>query len=249
MTRTIELDIRGRMAEVVFNRDERRNSFDTRMLGDLEDVLHILGRNREVDVVVLRARGKAFCGGTDLKELALLDADATLHWQRRTGELVERWTRLDATTITAFQGAAIGSGAIVGLASDLRIATHDSYCQFPEVGYGIPLTWSGIQLLVGLMGADRTKQALLLQQRFDAEAMRSLGLVMDVVAPGALDAAVDSLVAKLLKTPPLARSMTKRAAAAASAAPGFATAALDPFLASLSIHARGAQAFMGGSQP
>ncbi len=244
MSPSIELTLQDRVARVVLARDASRNSFDTAMLAEMEDVLHTLSRAREVDVVVLQARGKAFCGGTDLKELARLDADATLHWQRRTAELVERWTRLDATTVTAFQGAAVGSGAIVGLASDLRIATPETWFQFPEVGYGIPLTWSGVQLLVGLLGPDRTKRALLLQERFEANELLDLGLVMEVVPADRLAARVDALVETLLEAPPIARSMTKRAVAVAASAPGFSSSALDPFLASLSIHARGAGGYL-----
>lgn len=241
MDSSIELHIAGRRADVWLARDSRRNSFDTAMLAAMEEVLHALSRARDVDVVVLRARGAAFCAGTDLKELAKLDASATLHWQRRTGELVERWNRLDATTLTAFQGAAIGSGAIVGLASDLRIASSQAWFQFPEIGYGIPLTWSGIQILVDLVGADRAKQILLLQQRLDAAALQSSGMVMEVVEPASLDARCEALVQQLLDAPALARAMTKRAVAAAAAAPGFVTSQLDPFLASLSIHERQAQ--------
>src|SRR5690606_39285279 len=122
-----------------------------------------------------------------LKELTLLDAKATLHWQRRTSALIERWARLDATTVAAFQGAAVGSGAIIGLASDLRIATSNTWIQFPEVGHGIPLTWSGIQLLVRLVGADTAKQMLLLQERISAEALKQLRLVASVVELDQLD--------------------------------------------------------------
>lgn len=249
MTPSVELDISGRVARVVLSRDERRNSFDTRMLEEMEQAVQALERAREVEVVVLSARGKAFCGGTDLKELALLDADATLHWQRRTGQLVERWTRLEATTLTAFQGAAIGSGAIVGLASDLRIATHEAWCQFPEVGYGIPLTWSGVQLLVGLIGMDRTRRALLLQERFDAQAMHELGLVMELMDASRLDVAIERYLKLLLDAPMLGRAMTKSQVRAAHASPGFSAGTFDPYLASLSIHMRGPRGYLDPGKP
>src|SRR5690606_7784242 len=100
----IELTINDRVATITLAKPERRNSFDTRMLESMEDILTSISREPTVDIVVLRAKGPAFCGGTDLKELASLDAKATLHWQRRTSALVERWARLDATTITVYQG-------------------------------------------------------------------------------------------------------------------------------------------------
>lgn len=239
----IELTIKERVATIVLARPERRNSFDTQMLQRMEDVLASLVREPAVEVVVLRAEGSAFCGGTDLKELELLDAKATLHWQRRTSAMVERWARLDATTVTAFQGAAVGSGAIIGLASDLRIATTDAWFQFPEVGHGVPLTWSGIQLLVRLVGADMAKRLLLLQERLAADELERLRLVLKVVQPNQLDSEVEGIVQTLLKSPALARSMCKHAISTAASAPGFATNELDPFLASLSIYAHDDQAF------
>lgn len=239
MNTGVELAIDGRVAQVRLSRPASRNAFDTAMLAEMEDVIQQLGRERGVDVVVLRGDGPTFCAGTDLKELAQLGTHDTLHWQRRTGELVERWARLEATTLTAFNGPAIGSGAIVGLASDLRVAADSTYFAFPELGFGIPLTWSGVSLLTALIGADRTKRVLLLQERIEAAELMSLGLVMDVLPAGALDARVEGLIERLLATSPLARSMTKRAVFAASAAPGFSGNALDPFLAALGVELRG----------
>jgi len=186
----------------------------------------------------------SFCAGTDLKQLAGLSADDTLHWQRRTGDLVERWTRLSATTVTSFNGPAIGSGAVLGLASDLRLAAETTWFEFPELGFGIPLTWSGVALLVRLLGPDRTQRVLLLQERIDAPMLRSLELVLDVVPAEALAERTDRLVAQMLATSALGRLMTKRAVIAAASAPGFAASAFDPLLAAFSIERRGKQAFM-----
>ena len=243
MSRTIELQIEGTVARVTLARPQRRNAFDTAMLKAMEDVVTELGRRPEVTVVALQALGPSFCAGTDLTELQGLSGTDTLHWQRRTGELIERWTRLEATTLTAFQGPAVGSGAVIGLASDLRIAADATWFSFPEVGFGIPLTWSGVALLAGLIGADRIKRALLLQERLEAAEILSLGLVSEIVPTADLPQRVDELVRKLAGTSALARLMTKRATAAAHAAPGFLTTAYEPFLAAQSIEHRGAQPF------
>ena len=242
MSTGIQLTIDGRVAHIVLSKPERRNAIDTAMLEAFEDILHRLGRERGVEVAVLRGEGPSFCAGTDFKDLTGQGVADTWHWQRRTGELVERWARQEATTITAFNGPAVGSGAILGLASDLRIATADTWFSFPEVEYGIPLTWSGIPILTALLGGDRARRALLLRERIETDELLRRDLVFELVAPTELAAATDRIVEKLLATAPLARLMAKRAVAAAVATPGFATNSYEPFLAALGIAVRGAEA-------
>ena len=240
----VAMSIDGRVAHVTLDRVHRRNAFDTTMLARMEDVIVALERAAGVDVVVLQAEGTSFCAGTDLAELADLSADDTLHWQRRTSDLVERWSRLQATTVTAFNGPAIGSGAVLGLASDLRLAADTFWCEFPELRYGIPLTWSGVALLVRMFGADRVHRMLLLQERTDAARMLGLGLFIEVVDASSLADRCTSLVQQLLAVSPLVRLMTKRAVTAAASAPGFATAAFDPLLAAFAIRERGDAVFL-----
>lgn len=237
---SVELRIDGPVARVTLAREARRNAFDTAMLAAFEDVIQTLGRERGVEIAVLSGRGPSFCAGTDLKQLEQLTAEDTLHWQRRTGEMIERWTRLPLITLTAFNGPAIGSGAVLGLASDLRIAASGTWFTFPEVAFGIPLTWSGVPVLAGLMGADRIKRALLLRERIEEQELLALDLVCRVVAPEALDAEIGRVVASLLDTPHLGRLMAKRAVAAAVATPGFASSAYEPFLAALGVGSRAA---------
>jgi enoyl-CoA hydratase/carnithine racemase len=248
MSTGIDLLFDGRVAHVVLAKPARRNAIDTAMLAQLEDVLHELGRRRDIEIAVLRAEGTVFCAGTDLKELSALGAGDTLHWQRRTGEIVERWSRLELTTVTSFNGPAIGAGAVLGLASDIRIAADTVQVSFPEVAFGIALTWSGIPLLAPLIGADRLKRALLLRETIGIEELARHGLFAAVVAAADLPATLDRTVETLLGMPRLARLMAKRATAAAVAAPGFVTNGYEPFLASLGIAARAPAAFEFGER-
>ncbi|MFV2018108.1 enoyl-CoA hydratase/isomerase family protein [Micromonospora sp. LOL_023] len=233
---SVRLDRSGRLATVTLDRTTRRNSFDLAMLSRFEDVLADLGRDHTVEVVLLTGAGSAFCAGTDLDELASLDPSTTMGVQRRTAELVERWYRLDQTTVTAFNGPAIGSGAILGLASDLRIAADTCFFAFPEVGFGIPLTWSGMAILADLVGADRAKRWLLLSERIEADRLRELELVAEVVPADRMAAAAGVLTDRLLAVPALGRSMTKRTARLAG--PRFEAAAADSYLGALSVALR-----------
>lgn len=240
------LDRAGRLARITLNRPHRRNSFDLAMLARFEDVLHEVGRDPEVEVVVLTGAGPAFCAGTDLDELAGLGAAATMQVQRRTAELVERWYRLEQTTVTAFNGPAIGSGAVLGLAADLRVAADSCFFTFPEVTFGIPLTWSGMAILADLVGADRAKRWLLLGERIGPAEMLRHDLVTAAVAADGLGATCDAVVERLLTVSPVGRSMTKRAARLAG--PRFEAAANDSYLGALSVALRPAGPYPKGGQ-
>lgn len=242
----VALAIEGRLATVTLNRPDRRNSFDIAMLGRFEDVLHRLGREPGVEVVVLTGAGTAFCAGTDLDELAGLDARTTMDVQRRTSDLVERWYRLEQTTVTAYNGPAIGSGAVLGLASDLRLASDTCFFRFPEVGFGIPLTWSGMAIMADLVGADRAKQWVMLGDRLDGARLLHHDLVRDLVPAGDLARATDELVRRLLADPPLGRSMTKRVARLAG--PRFDAVAADSYLGALSVALRPGGAYRGDAR-
>jgi enoyl-CoA hydratase/carnithine racemase len=241
MNDPVTLSVEGRLATVTLNRPDRRNSFDVAMLGRFEDVLHRLGREPGVEVVSLTGAGTAFCAGTDLDELAGLDARITMDVQRRTAELVERWYRLEQTTVTAFNGPAIGSGAVLGLASDLRLASGTCFFRFPEVGFGIPLTWSGMAILADLAGADRAKRWVMLGDRLEVPDLLRHDLVREVVPPEDLGRARDELVGRLLADPPLGRSMAKRAARLAG--PRFEAVAADSYMGALSVALRPGGAF------
>ncbi|MEU5909233.1 enoyl-CoA hydratase/isomerase family protein [Micromonospora sp. NPDC047527] len=243
---SVLLDRAGRLARITLNRPHRRNSFDLAMLARFEDVLHEVGRDSEVEVVVLTGAGSAFCAGTDLDELATLDASATMHVQRRTAELVERWYRLEQTTVTAFNGPAIGSGAVLGLAADVRVAAESCFFTFPEVTFGIPLTWSGMAILADLVGADRAKRWLLLGDRIDPAEMLRHDLVTAAVPADELGPACDAVVDRLLAVSPVGRSMTKRAARLAG--PRFEAAANDSYLGALSVALRPAGAYPKGQR-
>ena len=238
MTGTVDLTTEGTVAHVTLNNPARCNAIDTAMLAVLEAIVLQLGASRTLELAVLRADGPVFCAGTDLKQLDGLTPSDVLHWQRRTGELVERWARLELTTVTVFNGPAVGSGAVLGLASDIRVASDTTALSFPELGFGIPLTWSGIPLLVSLLGPDRLRRALLLGEAIGPVELQQLDLFAAVAPPGELVAVADRITAKLLSHPFLVRSMTKRAIAAAVAAPAFTINVYEPFLASLGVAAR-----------
>jgi len=236
-TDPVQLHRTGRLATVELCRPAVRNAIDRPMLAALEAIVAELASDDSVDVVVLTGSGEVFCAGTDRRELrpelGPSDMAGVLHMQKRAAELVERWFHLDQATLTVFNGPAIGAGAVLGLASDVRVAADTAYLQFPEVTLGVPLTWGGLPLLAQLVDPGLVRQWLLLGRRIPSDELLARGVVAAAVPLEQLGACAADVSATLGRLAPVARTMTKRMLR--RAAPQFDEAAADGYLAALAL--------------
>lgn len=165
---------------------------------------------REASCVIFTGGEKVFSAGADLSEPRGYGPDEILATYRATGDFAERVADLAQPTLSAIAGYCIGGGLELALASDFRIAEESADFRFPEVALGILPSWGGTQRAVRLLGPARAKEVILLRDRLDAEAARSLGLVTEVVGPGqALPRALE-LAERLSGLPRLAVSVTKQ---------------------------------------
>jgi enoyl-CoA hydratase len=132
-------------------------------------------------LVLTGAGGVAFCAGADLK--------ATETFVERLGaaEGPLGFTRLTASkpTIAAISGFCLAGGFELALWCDLRIATEDSTFGYPERRWGVPLIDGGTQRLPRIVGLGRALDLILTGRMFGAEEAHSMGLLTEVVAPGA----------------------------------------------------------------
>ena len=111
--------------------------------------------------------------------------------------------------IARVNGYALGAGLEVAAACDLRIASSNAVFGMPEVKVGIPSVVEAA-LLPGLIGWGRTRELLLFGENIDAATALAWGLVEQVVAPDALDAAVEARLASLLGAGPQAVRLQKK---------------------------------------
>jgi len=176
-----------------------------------------LSHEFELRVVILGGRGPSFCAGADLKDPPgvdkMVDPAASLRERRWISDLgtraIEAIERLDAITIARVQGHAIGGGALLAWACDLRVAAAGTSFGIPEVGLGDVLNWKGVSRLLSEVGPARARELILLGDRFDAEQAERLGLVNRVVALDQLDQAVDEWAARIAGKPEGAVTLTK----------------------------------------
>jgi enoyl-CoA hydratase/carnithine racemase len=168
----------------------------------------------DVRVVVVRGAGRSFSAGLDrslfstdpgtaggLGELARLPAEETQE-RIRSYQAGFRWLRAPGiVSVAAVQGHAIGAGAQLALACDLRVLTEDAALRLPEATLGLVPDLTGTSTLVELVGYSRALEICLTGRAVGAEEARTIGLANAVVPAADLDTAVASLVAALTAPP------------------------------------------------
>jgi enoyl-CoA hydratase/carnithine racemase len=171
-----------------------------------------------IRVVVVRGAGRAFSAGLDrslfspdpavpggLGELAGLPAERAQE-RIRGFQGAFRWLRgPGVVSVAAVQGHAIGAGAQLALACDLRVLTDDAQLRLPETTLGLVPDLTGTSTLVELVGYARALEICLTGRSVGAAEARAVGLANLVVPAAELDAAVADLVAALT-APPAAAS-------------------------------------------
>jgi len=201
----------GPVATLIMNRPKTRNALDPELLAALGAGLREAAADDNVRAVVLAGAGDAFCSGADLKG-ALGDLDAGNDLGPRIAqfhELIRAIVHAPKPFIAAVKGPAVGFGADLALACDLRVLAQDAYIQEKFVAIGLMPDGGGSFWLPRLVGIGRALEYLLLGTRIDAPLALSLGLANRVVDDELKEA--QALAATLAAGPPLALAAIKSA--------------------------------------
>src|SRR5277367_5023883 len=124
----------GAVAVIRLNRPDRKNPLTLESYAELRDTFRNLRDADAVSAVVLLPNGGNFCSGGDVHDiigpLVAMDMKALLAFTRMTGDLVKAMLHCGKPIIAAVDGIAAGAGAIIAMASDLRIATSQAKTAF-----------------------------------------------------------------------------------------------------------------------
>jgi enoyl-CoA hydratase/carnithine racemase len=203
------------VATLTLSRPEVLNALTFEVYRALAKRLHDLRGDDAVKVLVITGAGRGFCSGGDVHEiigeLLKRDAKEVLAFARLTGEVVESLRRLDKPVIAALNGTAAGAGAVIALASDLRVMAETAKFAFLFTKVGLTGADMGAAwLLPRVVGAGRASEMLLLGDPVDARTALAAGLANRVVpADRVLEEAL-AIARRLAAGPTLALSMTKR---------------------------------------
>ncbi|MBI5963651.1 MAG: enoyl-CoA hydratase/isomerase family protein [Chloroflexi bacterium] len=176
------------IAIITFNRPKVLNAFRRAMFQQLIDMLETVANDDSIHVLLLTGAGRAFSAGIDLEELSHLFDGSTTAEQAHAEldemqELTRRMVNLPKPIISAINGVAVGVGAEVAIASDIRIASKSAYFQFAEVMRGIFETNGVMHRLPRLIGMGRGAHVMLTGERISAQSALDMGLVTKVVPP------------------------------------------------------------------
>ncbi|MCG7631439.1 MULTISPECIES: enoyl-CoA hydratase/isomerase family protein [Gordonia] len=200
---TIDVDERDDRLVITLNRPAQRNAINAAMIADLHDVCGLAERSPKP--VILVGKGDHFAGGADIAELRDRRRAEALAGINRN--LFDRFARLPQPTVAAVSGYALGGGAELTYACDIRIATPTAVFGNPEPGLGILAAAGASYRLPELIGVSIAKQVLLGGRTLDASAALQAGLLMEIVDDH-LDAA-HRLVDRIVRQSPLALRLTK----------------------------------------
>ena len=202
------------VATVTFDRPQRLNALTFDIYADLRDLLTELEHRDDVKVLVITGSGKGFCSGGDVHEIiaSLLEMDTKglLEFTRMTGAVVERMRRLPLPVIASINGVAAGAGAVIALASDLRVMAESSSFHFLFTRVGLAGADMGsAYLLPRVVGLGRASELLLLGEEVAPDRALSMGLTNRVVLDDVLTTETEALARRLADGPTMAYGATK----------------------------------------
>ncbi|AKF07327.1 enoyl-CoA hydratase family protein [Sandaracinus amylolyticus] len=199
---------------VTLDRPDRINALTFASYAALRDAFRAFSEMREVRAILLHGEGpRGFCSGGDVRdiigELFSRDMRGLLEFTRMTGALVAAIHQCRAPVIAALHGVVCGAGAVIAIASDVRIAAPDARIAFlfPKVGLSgadMGASW----LLPRIVGYGRASELLLTGEFVDAERAERIGLFNRVSTDVLADA--KKLARTIADGPAFAHAMTKK---------------------------------------
>lgn len=214
-TRSFSLDIGRGVAEITLDRPERLNALTFEVYEELAATLRALDGDARVRAVVLTGRGRGFCSGGDVEgiiaELFARDARGLLEFTRVTGALIRSIREVRRPVIAAVNGVAVGAGAVVAAACDLRIAAESARFGyiFPKVGL-CGADMGAAYLLPRIVGLGNASELLFFGDLVNATEALRMGLVNRVVPDAEVLPLARQWAERLARGPAFAHTMTKQ---------------------------------------
>lgn len=210
--------VEGKVATVTLNRPERKNPLTFESYAELRDTFRALNYVSDVKIAVITGEGGNFCSGGDVHEIIgplvkmkeAGDMAGLLAFTRMTGDLVKAMRHCPQPVIAAIDGVCAGAGAILAMASDLRIATPRAKTAFLFTRVGLAGADMGAcNILPRIIGAGRAAELLYTGRSMSAEEGERWGFFNRLVAPEQVLAEAQTLAKDLADGPTFAHGITK----------------------------------------
>jgi enoyl-CoA hydratase len=199
----------GRLARLTIDNASKLNSLNRALMVEIIEAANGLAADPRLRLVVLTGAGeRAFVGGADIGEIAMLDRERAHAFITLVHRCCDAFRRLPVPVIARIDGYALGAGLELACACDLRVASGRALFGMPEVRIGIPSVVEAA-LLPKFIGPGRARRLLLTGETIGAAEALSWGLVDVVAPPEALDKAVEDLARPILAVGPNAIRLQK----------------------------------------
>ena len=210
-----KLEVDGKVATVTLNRPDRKNPLTFESYAELRDFFRALQYEPEVKAVVITGAGGNFCSGGDVFEIIgpLLDRDMVglMEFTQMTGDLVKAMRGCPQPVVAAVDGVCAGAGAILAMASDMRIGTTDAKVAFLFNRVGLAgCDMGACAILPRIVGQGRASELLFTGRSLGGEEGERWGFFNRLVEPAALLGAAQDLARRMADGPSFANGITKK---------------------------------------
>lgn len=195
----VRWDIRNSLGVLTFHRPEARNALTWDMYAALVEACDAADARDDIRVLIIRGSGGSFAAGTDISQFEPFTSGADgVAYEHRLDAIISRLERVTVPTIAEVDGAAVGGGALLALACDLRVCS-------PRARFGVPvsrtlgncLSMVNAVRLMHLLGEARVRDLMLTGRLMDVDEARQLGLVSREAPSSSIEEATLALGAEI----------------------------------------------------
>ncbi|CCE00623.1 enoyl-CoA hydratase family protein [Bradyrhizobium sp. STM 3809] len=209
------LTVKDRVATVTLNRPERKNPLTFESYRELTDFFRACAFDDDVKAVVVTGAGGNFSSGGDVFEiigpLVKMDTKGLTAFTRMTGDLVKAMRACPQPIVAAVEGICAGAGAIVAMASDIRLAATGTKVAFLFNKVGLAgCDMGACAILPRIIGQSRASELLYTGRFMTADEGERWGFFSRIVAPSDVLAQAAALATEIANGPTFANTMTKR---------------------------------------
>jgi enoyl-CoA hydratase/carnithine racemase len=211
----VSFEIDGGVLTITLDRPERKNPLTFELYAQLRDRFRALGSQAAVKSVVLTGAGENFCSGGDVHEiigpLTRSSPSDLLRFTQMTGDVVKAMRACPQPIVAAVDGVAAGAGAILAMASDLRLGTERTRVAFLFVRVGLAgCDMGACAMLPRIVGLGRAAELLYTGRVLRGAQAYEWGFFNELCAPDSLHERALALANEIAAGPTLAHAMTKK---------------------------------------
>jgi enoyl-CoA hydratase/carnithine racemase len=213
--RHVRLAVDGKVATVTLDRPDKKNPLTFESYAELADLFRAAPKDKSLKAFVLTGAGGNFCSGGDvfeiIKPLTEMKAAELLDFTRMTGEVVKAMRACPQPIVAAIDGVCAGAGAILAMASDIRIGTAAAKVAFLFNRVGLAgCDMGACAILPRIIGQGRAAELLYTGRVLGGEEAERWGFFNRLAAPDAVLAQARQLATELAAGPTFGNAMTKR---------------------------------------